>query len=59
MLSAIDVELTQASSLGPKLSLPATRTPQRILESPVSIERMSSRDIKNVAVPTYYDAMPI
>ena len=55
--SAINVELTQASSLGQEVVVAATRTPQRILESPVSIERMSSRDIKNAAAPTYYDAV--
>jgi hypothetical protein len=53
----IDVELTPAATLGQEVVVAATRTPQRILESPVSIERMSSRDIKNAAVPTYYDAI--
>src|SRR6478736_5721901 len=55
--SAINVELTQASSLGQEVVVAATRTPQRILESPVSSERMTSRDIKNAAAPTYYDAV--
>src|SRR6476620_9740335 len=53
----IDVELSAAATLGQEVVVAATRTPQRILESPVSIERMSSRDIRNVAVPTYYDAV--
>lgn len=53
----IDVEITPAATLGQEVVVAATRTPQRILESPVSIERISSRDIKNAAVPTYYDAI--
>ena len=52
-----EVELNPISTLGQEVVVAATRTPQRILESPVSIERMSSRDIRNVAVPTYYDAI--
>src|SRR4029079_17222656 len=53
----VDVDLTPAATLGQEVVVAATRTPQRILESPVSIERISSRDIKNAAVPTYYDAI--
>jgi outer membrane receptor protein involved in Fe transport len=53
----VDVDLTAATTLGQEVVIAATRTPQRILESPVSIERMSSQDIRNVAVPNYYDAV--
>jgi len=55
--AAVDAELTPAATLGQEVVVAATRTPQRIIESPVSIERMSNRDIRNVAVPTYYDAI--
>src|SRR3954464_2929139 len=45
-VSGIDVELVPAATLGQEVVVAATRTPQRILESPVSIARVSSRDIK-------------
>ena len=53
----LPVDLTPASTLGQEVVVAATRTPQRILESPVSIERMSNQDIRNVAVPNYYNAI--
>src|ERR1044072_7304153 len=47
----MDVDLSPAATLGQEVVVAATRTPQRILESPVSIARVSSRDIKSAAVP--------
>ena len=35
----------------------ASRTPERILESPVTIERMDIREIKNTSSPTFYDGL--
>jgi outer membrane receptor protein involved in Fe transport len=35
----------------------ASRTPERIKESPVTIERMTIRDIKKSASPTFYDGL--
>lgn len=35
----------------------ASRTPERIKESPVTIERMSIKDIKKTASPTFYDGL--
>src|SRR5438046_8334475 len=55
--SSLTVDLTPATTLGQEVVIAATRTPQRILESPVSIERMSNRDIRNIATPIYYDAI--
>ncbi|HEY1871332.1 MAG TPA: TonB-dependent receptor [Chitinophagaceae bacterium] len=54
---SIGIDLAPATTLGQEVVVAATRTPQRILESPVSIERMSNRDIRNAAAPTYYDAI--
>ena len=45
------------SGLGQEVVVSATRTPQRILESPVSIERMGSAAIRNASAPNYYDAV--
>ena len=35
----------------------ASRTPERILESPVTIERMGIKDIKKTASPSFYDGL--
>lgn len=51
----VNVRLNTASSLGQEVVVSATRTPQRILESPVSIERIGAGAIRNAAVPDYYD----
>jgi outer membrane receptor protein involved in Fe transport len=50
----VNVSLTPASSLGQEVVVSATRTPQRILESPVSIERIGAGNIRNAADPDYY-----
>ncbi|CAN5215287.1 TonB-dependent receptor [soil metagenome] len=51
----VKVSLTPSNSLGQEVVVSATRTPQRILESPVTIERISSAAIRNSAAPSYYD----
>jgi outer membrane receptor protein involved in Fe transport len=53
----ITVDFVPATALGQEVVVAATRTPQRILESPVSIERMNSQMIRNTAVPNPYDAI--
>jgi hypothetical protein len=35
----------------------ASRTPERIMESPVTIERMDARAIKNTTSPSFYDGL--
>jgi outer membrane receptor protein involved in Fe transport len=51
----VNVSLAPASSLGQEVVVSATRTPARILESPVTIERVSNASIRNSAVSNYYD----
>ncbi|MEO6070301.1 MAG: TonB-dependent receptor [Chitinophagaceae bacterium] len=53
----IVVELNPAALLGQEVVVAATRTPTRILESPVTIERMSSAILRNVPAPNYYEAI--
>ncbi len=55
--TVITVDFVPSTALGQEVVVAATRTPQRILESPVSIERMNNQMIRNVAVPNYYDAI--
>ena len=54
--SAIVLELETAVVLGGDVVISASRTPERILESPVSIERMSAASIRDIAAPSFYDA---
>ncbi len=51
----VNVSLTPESSLGQEVVVAATRTPSRILESPVTIERISAANIRNTAAVSYYD----
>ncbi len=52
---AVDVTLVPASTLGQEVVVAATRTPARILESPVTIERISAANIRSTAAVSYYD----
>lgn len=53
--TAVSVDLVPGVSLGQEVVVSATRTPQRILESPVSIERVGLANIRGSAEPNYYD----
>ncbi len=50
-----DLELQPSSILGEEVVVSATRTPQRILESPVSIERVNALAIRNAPAADYFD----
>src|SRR6476619_7441189 len=51
----VKVSLHPVSTLGQEVVIAATRAPSRILESPVTIERISNAAIRNSAAPSYYD----
>ena len=53
----VDVSLGEAATALDEVVISATRTPERILESPVTIERMDIRAIKNTSSPTFYDGL--
>ncbi|WP_412467707.1 TonB-dependent receptor domain-containing protein [Pedobacter sp. KLB.chiD] len=55
--SSINLEMETAVVLGGDVVVSASRTPERILESPVSIERMSAAAIREIAAPSFYDAL--
>lgn len=55
--AAISVDLRPSNSLGQEIVVSATRVAQRILESPVSVERVSSANIRNAPAATYYDVV--
>src|SRR5450432_4366859 len=55
--ATLEIELKTSSVIGTEIVVSATRTQIRNLESPVSIERMSSSAIREVASANYYDAI--
>lgn len=55
--TGINIEIETAVVLGGDVVVSASRTPERILESPVSIERMSAASIREIAAPSFYDAL--
>ena len=55
--SPLKVSFVPTSTLGQEIVIAAYRTPQRILESPVTVERMSNSLLKNLAAPQYFEAI--
>ncbi|MBP6181969.1 TonB-dependent receptor [Flavobacterium sp.] len=53
----ITVKLADEETKLNEIVVSASRTPERVLESPVTIERMSVADIKKTASPTFYDGL--
>ncbi|HEX3024456.1 MAG TPA: TonB-dependent receptor [Chitinophagaceae bacterium] len=53
----INVEIAPSYTLGNEVVVAASRVPEKILESPVSIERVSIADIRNAVAPSYYDVI--
>lgn len=51
----VEVNLEESNVLAQEVTVSASRLPERILESPVSIERVSATAIRNSASPSYYD----
>lgn len=54
----VNVDFKPASILGTEVVVSASRVPQNILESPVSIEKMNTAAIRQIAAPSFYDALP-
>lgn len=54
---AIEVVLDPAADIGQEIVFSASRLPERILESTVTIERVNSATIRNMAVPNYYEGI--
>jgi outer membrane receptor protein involved in Fe transport len=53
----IEVNLDVKFAFGQEVVVAASRVSERIIESPVSIERMNLNAIRNAAAPNYYDAI--
>ena len=53
----VNVSLKEIATSLDEVVVSASRTPERIMESPVTIERMDVRAIKNSSSPTFYDGL--
>ncbi|WP_153798847.1 TonB-dependent receptor [Foetidibacter luteolus] len=53
----VNVEITPTYALGEDVVVAASRVPERILESPVSIERVGTATIRNAPGANYYDVL--
>lgn len=56
-MSDLRIELEPVAILGQEVVIAASRTPERILESPVSIERIGGSALKDLPAPSFYDAL--
>lgn len=53
----VNIKLTDLETTLDEVVVSASRTPERVLESPVTIERMGLKEIKKNASPTFYDGL--
>ncbi|WP_347172802.1 TonB-dependent receptor [Polaribacter uvawellassae] len=53
----VSVSLTENATSLDEVVISASRTPERIMESPVTVERMDIRAIRNTSSPTFYDGL--
>ncbi len=53
----INVSLVEEETKLNEVVVSASRTPERIRESPVTIERFTLKDVKKAAAPTFYDGL--
>lgn len=53
----VEVSFKINATLGQEVVVAANRVPERILQAPVTVERLSSRALRNVAAPNYYEAI--
>jgi outer membrane receptor protein involved in Fe transport len=53
----VNINLSETATALDEIVVSASRTPERILESPVTIERMDVRAIKNTSSPSFYDGL--
>jgi outer membrane receptor protein involved in Fe transport len=53
----VTVVLSDENTLLDEIVVSASRTPERLRESPVTIERFTAADVKKTASPTFYDGL--
>ncbi|TDQ33121.1 TonB-dependent receptor [Zeaxanthinibacter enoshimensis] len=53
----INVTMSENQTMLDEIVISASRTPERLFESPVSVERFGLKEIKNSASPSFYDGL--
>ena len=53
----VSIKLTDSQTTLDEVVVSASRTPERVLESPVTIERMGIKEVKRTASPSFYDGL--
>ncbi|MEX0361174.1 MAG: carboxypeptidase-like regulatory domain-containing protein, partial [Allomuricauda sp.] len=53
----LSIVLTEASTFLDEIVISASRTPERIFESPVSVERFGLKEIKNTTAESFYGGL--
>jgi len=53
----VEISLTENETSLDEIVVSASRTPERIMESPVTVERLDARAIKNTSSPSFYDGL--
>ena len=53
----LHILLEESATALDEVVVSASRTPERVLESPVTIERMDITEIKNTSAPSFYDGL--
>jgi len=56
-VSGLEINLTASTMMGQEVVISASRVEESILKSPVSIEKMDIRAIRETPSPTFYDAI--
>lgn len=51
------ITISETQTILDEIVISASRTPERIFESPVTVERMDIKTIQSAASPTFYDAL--
>ena len=54
---SVNVSLSDEETKLDEVVISASRTPERIRESPVTIERFTIKDVKKAAAPSFYDGL--
>jgi outer membrane receptor protein involved in Fe transport len=55
--TTLEVDFVPNTTLGQEVVVAASRVPQRILEAPVTVERLAGASLRNIAAPSYYEAI--
>ena len=53
----LTISISEAQTLLDEIVVSASRTPERVFESPVTVERMDIKTIQSSSSPTFYDAL--